>query len=139
MKALNYQTRRDNVVIYALLAGLLLPFLNVFVEMAFDLDGLTGGLFFAQFGTTYPIVFAIVFVILVPRISGWDATDRTMNYEIMAGHSKKEVYFGRVLVSLLWAMVAGIVIMVVPLLVMTMINGWGENVNFVGSSLGCVE
>ena len=74
-------------------------------------------------------MFAIVFVILAPRICGWDATDKTMNYEIMAGHSRKEVYFGRVIVCLIWSMVSGIVIMVLPVLVMTMINGWGENVN----------
>lgn len=129
MKALNYQTRRDNVVIYALLAGLLFPFLTVILETGFDLDGLSGGLFMAELGSNYPVVFSIVFVILGPRICGWDATDKTMNYEIMAGHSRKEVYFGRVIVSLIWSMVSGIVIMVLPVLVMTMINGWGENVN----------
>lgn len=129
MKAMNYQVRRDNVVIYALLAGIILPFLNVIIETGFDLDALCGGLFVAQFGATSPIVLAIVFVILVPRICGWDATDKTMNYEIMAGHSRKEIYFGRVIVSFVWSMLSGMVIMVLPVLVMTLINGWGENVD----------
>lgn len=129
MKAMNYQVRRDNVVIYALLAGIFLPFLNVIIETGFDLDAIYGGLFVAQFGTTYTIVLAVVFVILVPRICGWDATDKTLNYEIMAGHSRKEVYFGRVIVSSVWSMLSGIVIMVLPVLVLTMMNGWGENVN----------
>ena len=129
MKAMNYQIRRDNVVIYALLVGIFLPFFNVIIETGFDLDALYGGLFVAQFGTMYPIFLVMVFVILVPRIGGWDLTDKTLNYEIMAGHSRKEVYFGRVILSLVWSMLSGIVIMVLPVMMMTMINGWGENVN----------
>lgn len=135
MKALNYQIKRDKVVITTLLIGLLLPFISLAVETGFDLSGMSGGLYFAKYATEYPVVFAIVFVIVVPRISGWDATDQTMNYEILSGHSRKEIYFTRVLVSLFWSMLTGIVMMVLPQLLVTLINGWGDNVSFADVAL----
>ncbi len=136
MKALHFQTKRDNVVIYAILIGLVLLCSSILVEG--DWTALNGGTFFVKYGSMYPMLFAMIFVILIPRICGWDATDKTINYEIMAGHSRKAVYFGRVIVGLLWTMLIGIVMMILPLLVVTVMNGWGENINLGAVMLRCL-
>lgn len=130
MKALNYQVKKDKFVIVVLIFGLLMPFIILLMETEGDVSGVSGGMYFAQYATAYPLVFVMVFVALIPRISGWDVTDRTMNYEVLSGHSRKEVYFARVFVSLFWAMLAGFVMMVLPQLLLALFHGWGENVSF---------
>lgn len=129
MKAQNYQTRGDNLVIYAMLIGFLLPIVCILMEMDGDFSQLTGGLVLAKIGQAVSIIFGMVFVILVSRICGWDATDKTMNYEIMTGHSRAEVYFGRVVVSLLWSLITAIAIVALPVMGFTLMNGWGQNMN----------
>lgn len=136
MKAQNYQIRGDNLVILVLLAGMLLP--TGMVIMDFDISELSGGFFMAQLGSNLPICLGMVLVILVSRICGWDAGDKTMNYEVMAGHSRAEVYFGRVITSIIWGLGSGIAMLVIPVLGFTMINGWGDNMNPGDAAVRCV-
>lgn len=136
MKAQNYQTKGDNLVILVLLAGLLLP--TGAILMDFDISELSGSLFMAQLGSVLPICLGMVLVILVSRICGWDAGDKTMNYEILAGHSRAEVYFGRVIMSVIWGLGSGVAILVLPVLGITLINGWGDSMNPGEAAIRCV-
>lgn len=136
MKAQNYQTKGDNLVILVLLAGLLLP--TGAILMDFDISELSGSLFMAQLGSVLPICLGMVLVILVSRICGWDAGDKTMNYEILAGHSRAEVYFGRVIMSVIWGLGSGIAMLVLPVLGITLINGWGDSMNLGEAAICCV-
>lgn len=100
IKALNYQTKTDNVTYYSLFVVLFLAVIS-FIDA--DLSELTGSMYIAAMGESY---FALlpVFVILMlgVRILGWDYGDKTMNYEILSGHHRREVYFARVIVSHIW-------------------------------------
>lgn len=136
IKAQNYQIRGDNLVILVLLAGLLLPTGTLLMD--FDISELTGSFFLAQLGSVLPIGLGMVLVILVSRICGWDAGDKTMNYEVLAGHSRAEVYFGRVMMSVIWGLGSGIAMLVLPVLGATMINGWGDNMNLSDAAVHCV-
>lgn len=136
IKAQNYQIRGDNLVILVLLAGLLLPTGTLLMD--FDISELTGSFFMAQLGSVLPICLGMVLVILVSRICGWDAGDKTMNYEVLAGHSRAEVYFGRVIMSVIWGLGNGIAMLVLPVLGITVINGWGNNMNLGAAAVRCV-
>ncbi len=136
MKAQNYQTKGDNLVILVLLAGFLLPTGAVLID--FDVSELSGSLFMAQLGSVLPSFLGMVLVILVSRICGWDAGDKTINYEILAGHSRAEVYFGRVIMSVIWGLGSGIAMLVLPVLGITLINGWGDSMNPGNAAVHCV-
>ena len=62
---------------------------------------------------------------------GVDFTDKTMNYEIMAGHTRREVYFGRVIPTIIIGTVGTMLLMVLPIVADVIImGGWGDKVNF---------
>lgn len=125
MKAQNYQTKNDNLTVYILLFGILFPFIILLIEVDFDVSTLTGSMTMAQVAEMFPFVLAIITLGLTTRICGWDQADKTMNYEILSGHSRGEVYFSRVIVSLLWSGISSMIIIILPVLVFSLINGWG--------------
>lgn len=131
IKAQNYQTRGDNVVIYGFLACLL-PLLVSFLNQD-SFGNMTGSLYLVHAGEVLPFVIVIITLVLTTRICGWDYADKTMNYEVLAGHSRGEVYWGRIIASMLWGMGAGIVITFLPVLLFTVVNGWGFSISFKGA------
>lgn len=123
MKAQNYQAKSDNINIYILIVGLILPFLDVLDDM----DKISGSMYFIVSGSgTVFILSLIVTLVLVCRICGWDLADKTLNYEVLSGHKRSEIYFGRVFVSLFYSMLFCMVLIVIPILVISIINGFGD-------------
>ncbi|MCM1273083.1 MAG: ABC transporter permease [Clostridium sp.] len=127
MKAQWYQIKGDNMIIYGILAAFLLPVLPVVFDGA-GMDDMTGGMFAVSAFGMIPFALVLLSVILVSRICGWDMNDKTINYELMSGHSRGQIYFGRAIVSIVCTLIAGIAIMVLPTALITMIKGWGDNV-----------
>lgn len=123
MKAQNYQAKRDNLTIYLFLLCLVLSF--VVIDYG-SVDELSGSLLFAGSGEIVMIVSLLVVLVLVSRICGWDIADKTMNYEILSGHARAEVYFGRVITGILWSVVSCMVLIAIPVLLFTIINGFGK-------------
>lgn len=135
IKALNYQTRRDNFLLYSVLAGCFSYILTIIVYSEHgDLSKLCGGEAVAVFGSSCAGV-VFFFLILTARICGWDYGDKTMNYELLSGHSRSEVFWSRSIVSLGWCIPIGLLIIAVPTAIFTLINGWGDNMDFVGAAL----
>lgn len=142
MKAQRYQIKGDNVIIYGILAAFLIPVLPIFFDGTSSGD-MTGGMFAVSVLGTIPIALLIASLVLVSRICGCDMDDKTINYELLSGHSRGQIYFGRVIMSLVYTVVAGLVIMVLPTAVITMIRA-GEKMLFFrkylsGRSLCCVH
>ena len=124
MKALRYQTLRDNVTYYILIGMLYLFGVAIFGETN-GLLSLTGSEYASCSAIIYGALGSMAILLFTTRIFGWDYTDKTLNYEILIGHSRKDAFWSRVLVSLSWALPFMIIIMFVPLLLLTAINGWG--------------
>lgn len=123
IKALNYQTRRDNVTIYAVIIGLLMTAMSL---INFDtVSDITGAQYSIVAYDMLPMAVSFVCVVLVTRICAWDMSDKTINYEVLSGHYRKNIYFSRVIVSLIWTMVIAAVITALPVLIFTVLNGWG--------------
>lgn len=126
IKAQNYQLKRDKVTkwMWLLFLGSLVVF---FVSYMRDnsLSELMGSDIPIMMGDVNMIILGF-FVILVPaRIMGWDYTDKTLNYELMAGHSRRDVYWSRVLLSLVMSMVGCVIYLFLPLFLFGVVNGWG--------------
>ena len=135
IKALNYQTRRDNFLFYSILAGCFSCILTIIVYSEHgDLSRLCGGEAVSVFGSACTgVVFFLL--ILTARICGWDYGDKTMNYELLSGHSRGDVFWSRSIVSLVWCVPVGFLIIALPTAVIAVINGWGENMDFGGAAI----
>lgn len=135
IKALNFQTRRDNFLLYSVLAGCFSYILTIIVYSEHgDLSKLSGGEAVAVFG---PACTGLVFflLILTARICGWDYGDKTMNYELLSGHSRRNVFWSRSIVSLVWCVPIGFLLIILLPTVFALINGWGYNMDFGGAAL----
>ena len=129
IKAQNYQIKGDNIILYALIYMLFMPTGLTLVNAGFQIDRFSGGMLMAQMGAMFATELVMVLIIMVTRICGWDMNDKSINYEIMAGHSRGKIYFARGIVSLTWSMVCSVVTLVVPVAVFSLINGWGQNMS----------
>ncbi len=129
IKALNYQTRTDNVTYYSILLGI---FLTIFGMLDFDV---TGSEYVAFEGESISLLPVFLILMLGVRILGWDYADKTMNYEILSGHHRREVYFARVIVAHIWCIAFCVGFILLPVLFFTLINGWGTTMDFGGMAL----
>lgn len=133
IRALNYQTRNDLVVIVSLLffgaASVISPVLN-FSGLAFS--EMTGSMYAVSSDKSLMI---FLILIITTRICGWDQSDKTINYELFAGHSRMAIYFGRIIASLMWVIPVCAVLMLAPVGVCTVINGWGYSADLSGVML----
>ena len=135
IKALRYKTVRDNVTYYSFIGAVILLALE-YSEIN-GLLNLTASEFFLS-SHIYPLAISVIMVILGTRICGWDYEDKTMNYELLIGHSRKEVYWSRVWVSFTWCMPAALIILIVPPLFLGIMNGWGIYMDMGGMIFRCV-
>lgn len=136
IKAQKYQIKRDNAIIYIYLLGALY-FVGFWADylMGHKIGEITGSVAAVHNGSVCMIVMGILVALLTARIMGWDYNDKTLNYELLAGHSRAKVFWSRVLVSMLWCLVSVIIVLLVPLLVFGILNGWGVTADLGGTLL----
>ena len=136
IKALNYKVKRDNVTYYALLAVVV-----CFFMISSDFNGIfssTGSEYFIGMQDFMFLPVGFFLVILATRICGWDYVDKTMNYELLIGHNRKEVFWSRIWVSFIWCVPITIGIIALPPVILTLINGWGIYMDMGEVILRCV-
>ncbi len=68
--------------------------------------------------------------VFTAQACGADFLDKTCNYEIMSGHTRREVYFGRVIPTLVIGVLGVMTLIAVPAAVeVFMLGGWGDKVS----------
>ncbi len=123
IKALKYQCRNDFflIMVFIIMAmGIILT--------SVDVLGSTGSDSLVEYGSSYFMMVMLVLIPLVGRIAGWDFNDKTINYEILTGHKRKEVFFARVIVTLEISLPAAL-LMIAPTVLVTILNGWGNSLD----------
>ena len=60
-------------------------------------------------------------------IAAKDFDDKTVYYEIMSGRTRRQSYFGRVIVALIYSVIGSVLIMVIPIAVAAVFYGWGND------------
>lgn len=132
IKSLNYNARRDTVIIIALISILAFPFFALFLVGQIDgggLDEMTGAVYFiGQLGENF-IVAMFVILVVACRICGSDAADKTINYEFLSGHNRASIYWARIAAGILWSVLITMLLFYLPLVVFSAVNGWGQEVD----------
>ena len=126
IKAQNYQIKRSNSTWYVILFGLAMYVLACFDMESLEFSEITGSAYFMQIRGMWPIVGVAMMLVLTCKVCGGDLTDKTLNYEILGGHSRRKIYFGRCIVAMLWSFGVGYLIVLIPVLFFTFIIGWGD-------------
>lgn len=85
----------------------------------------TGSLSFMATGQSASMLSIMIVCMFATRLCGWDFNDKTINYEVMYGHSRSEVCFTRIISAVLFSSVIGFIIPMFPVLIFTIANGWG--------------
>lgn len=132
IKAMNYQIKNDKVTYFCVLLALFLSCSNL---IGSDLSEVTGSSFIGMAGDMTALLPMFGILILSVRICGWDYTDKTINYEILSGHIRRDVYFARVIAAHVWCILICLACMIVPVLIFTAVNGWGDTMDLKGMML----
>ena len=133
IKSLNYQIRRDNAtyVILLIAVGLMLMLL-IDASYGTPFEDLNGGMMAVISGDPAFIAVSVVSIIFTARICGWDFNDKTVNYELLSGHRKADIFFGRFIVAFVFATTVCLLLVIIPVLFCTIANGWGHNADLKG-------
>ena len=89
-------------------------------------EEIKGGRITADLGSFFCIMGFLFMLVLMAFVVGTDFVDKTLYYEILAGHSRKEVFFGRFLVALSAGGLGAMAVMLFCPIVLTAIFGWGD-------------
>lgn len=119
MKAQNYQIRHDMFSVIAIVI-----FVGISIYQAVH-DDITGSEQFAAMGEVVPLICLFICLVIGARIAAWDFNDKTINYELLSGHTRRDLYWGRFASALLWCISLCVMEMLFPLAVSTIRNGWG--------------
>lgn len=140
MKAQLYQTVRHNFLYYVIFVLLCIFIVPELVSMDPDMrDDMCGSLALMLYSGSIPLAGTLIALLLTTYICGTDQTDHTMNYEIMNGTRRSAVYLGRVCASLLIGLAAAGVVIALPVLIASLIGGWGPCVTAQDALLRCLS
>lgn len=129
MKAQLYQLKRNklNYVIFVVLA--FMQCTTLMGEIGFSSKTVTAGTYVAENGG-YVMSVALIFGLMFTGIiCGEDFIDKTVNYELMSGHLRRELFFGRAVLSLLIGTAGTIILNIVPIAAAWIMSGWGDEVS----------
>ncbi len=133
IRAQMYQILRTRVYFWVFIACLALAVLfgvSEYLNGADDLDEgmlLTASDFFTRCGmiATLFLGFSGFFVSF---FTGDDFKDKTANYELMSGRLRKQSFFARVTVTVVFNILLGSLMMVLPLTLYSLLTGWGNSI-----------
>ncbi|MDE5753318.1 MAG: hypothetical protein K2H89_02040 [Oscillospiraceae bacterium] len=127
-----FQLRHEHDIWRELLACLAFQIIIVLIfALGMETQGIydvqaTGCMFFAENSKMIMLLPVSFVFLLAGQICAGDFTDKTQNYEIMAGHSRSEIYCSRVILSLILGILSGMLLVVVPVVAAGLYYGWGE-------------
>lgn len=72
------------------------------------------------------VIFAIIFT---GYVCGGDFTDKTSNYELMSGHTRRQAYFAHAVVSIVVGTAGTAILLILPVIVGSAAFGWGTELD----------
>lgn len=133
MKAQLIQLRKDKICrfIFIGILAVMLIIVLIMADMAFGDIRFTGGEQAVILLTMTQLLAQFFMYLFTAQACGADFMDKTCNYEIMAGHTRREVFFGRVIPTLIIGTVGTMILIAAPIIVeVIMLGGWGDKVSF---------
>lgn len=133
IKSLNYSARHDTTNIITIISMLGVPAFVAYLTGLINGDSMqkmTPSVYFG--GQTMGTVFVFMcfgIMILSCRLVAGDASDKTINYEFLAGHDRGSIFAGRMTAGFLWGAVLNFILMMVPVFAFECLYGWGLETN----------
>ena len=129
-RSVNYTVRRDITVLISLFTIIFFP---VFTYI-FNSDGgnlkfkdITGNMYYMLTMEGY-IFLMLIMLLITCRIMGSDMSDKTINFEILYGQKKMNIYGARVICVLIWSVLLVTILYAYPVIMFSIINGFGEGI-----------
>ena len=133
IKSLNYTARRDTVNWITILTLLGMPVFIMYVSGLINADSIskmTPSAYFASQEMATVFIFMVFgIMIFACKLVAGDASDKTINYEFMAGHSRTKIFVARMFTGLLWGAGLIYIFTLLPLGYLNVIYGWGDETN----------
>ena len=132
IKSQNYTLRHDLLIVITIISLFTIPYMAVYLNGVLEgetLGGLTASKYMVTVGAAIPEIFLLGVMIFVAKAVGGDGSDKTINYELSSGHSRARVYWSRILTGYIWGVGITCLAIFIPYVVLTMINGWGDNIS----------
>ena len=142
IKSLNYCARRSMLILITIISVLALPVLVILFDRNYDSGvavAMTPSRYFGQqiMANLYLLYFVAILIIAC-NIMASDADDKTINYEILAGHGRSRIFFARVITAHMWATLLMEILMIIPLGYLDLIYGWGPETDKRGVIIRCL-
>lgn len=134
IKSQLFQLKKDKISIFTFIAIAVVELLLVYMmcDANKTYDGvITGGEEVARTLSMFALLPQFFMYIFTAQSVGADFRDKTCNYEIMSGHTRLQVFFGRAIPTVIVSTLGTIILMAVPGVVLTAIYGWGNTVSHV--------
>lgn len=114
------------IVIFVIDIGMSTWFGYIFIDARYTF--ISASEIFANFGMI-TITMAVAFIgIAVPSVCCTDMKDKTANNELLSGHTRCDVYFARAITSVIVGLTGWVVIAALPVVINTVLFGWGNAV-----------
>ena len=129
IRSINYSTRKNLAVFIAIIAMIGLPVLMAGMVLGTSLTDMDGAEYYikAISEAFFIVVFASLTLSCIPSYG--DAGDRTLNYEIMAGHGRSRIFLARMISGLFWGVIILAVLYYYPFVLFGCIGGWYKGVS----------
>lgn len=128
MKSQLYQLKKSSLVRIVFFCVLIMQMILVMGEMDFFTSNITAGTYVALNGNVLIFVSLMFALVFTGETCGADFLDKTSNYELMGGHLRKEVYFGKAFLSLGIGTLGTLILNAVPIVFAVSVAGWGSEV-----------
>ena len=131
IKAQLYQLSKNRMLFIVLIGINLICLLFAFlfsVENGVEYIDNTGSSFAANLMMLTGTFAAFIPPVTASMICAGDFTDKTSNNEITSGTMRKDVYFGRVVLSLIISLIFTVITISLPIIVISAMYGWGDTV-----------
>ncbi len=129
IKSQFYQLRKESMSVTFFVVIL---FMELVVSIDIDF-GTTASSFLAECGHYMVLVAAAFSLMFTAQVCGSGFLDKTVNYEMMGGYRRRQVYFSKALVSLLIGMAGAILAFLAPFMTVVLRLGWGTDLDVKGT------
>ncbi len=128
IKAQLYQLKKNRLVLIVFIAVFLLQFINIIGEISYSGSGFCASTYIVDMSLEMIFMSLVFPTIFTGCVCGGDFSDKTVNYELMSGHTRKQVYFSRAVISLVGGVIGEFIIIVAPVVVLSEAYGWGTDI-----------
>lgn len=128
IKSQCYQLVRNRLV-YVVFFILMLMQCTIFIgelDSSLNLQNVSVTGYISAMGAELSFLSVIFGLFFTAIVCGDDFVDKTANYEIMSGHSRREIYCAKAIVSMIGGTIGSLIIMLFPCVFISALAGFGD-------------